>query len=741
MAPENNAAIVGSTMTPTATISPKIVTQITDTDRLSIAGQEVDGISHTLEIPVDEQVKKLASIYALESTVFDTLREIEEVKEELDGIYLSPVLSDPIVDPFFVDTKWEIVGFTREMSGVIFTSKTTDTAYLKVLSEALIKPGKYFIYIQIAELPSGKLTVTNQADEIIREFITPGNYALEVTIEQPTIDFIDFVVSNVTLNHSVKIDAIYIHHVKAAFGRYVDFLVETMLTGGSGFASQLYVQTMMQNALSTSQSYTNSVANTLNNDLALHETSMNNPHQVTHVQTGAAPLNHTHSVESLGVAPQSHTHTPGECGAASTNHTHTLVSLGAANAVHTHEPEDCGAAPEVHPHILSDITDIQTIYDELSELESRIQTSDISDLVDAHLTNYENPHSTTKAQVELGDVVNAPMATPQETIEGILENRYVNPKGDRAALDALLGGQLLDPTKLIPTPIQRLAWLNQHNTYTIHLSNDRLYKISIDCKDQSSLKKIGLAINTTAGAAVVRNNICMAKKQTLGSGEILEMFGWNYSTDNHFKLMLPTAGINRAFGELTLNTHNAFLSGIMYGYVLDEATGDELLDNSFPYIVSSGYQPYAIPEDITRLILYSIDGSELNAEIVVYELMQTTQEPNMVVDATPVGMVAQRYGDQTIPGWVLMDGSELSRTINPELWLYAQNSGYLKSELDWQDEVTATGKTDYFSSGNGTTTFRIPKQLNTGPMKTYMKATYAQIPDSDEILYRFIWEN
>ncbi len=757
MAPENNDLIVGSTMTPATMVTPKVVTKQIDTDRLGISGQVVDGISHTTEIPVSDQTKKLASIYALEASIYDTLRELDEIKNDLDNIYFSPVLSDPILDPFFVDPKWELDGFTRETSGIVFTRKAQATGYAKVLSDAFIKPGKYFVYLQVDQLTSGKLVVRDQSDNIIKEIFSTGTEAFEINIEQPTVDSIEFVATNVLPNESIRINGIYVHHVKNSFGRYVDFLVESMLTGGSGFASELYVQTMMNMALDSARSYTNSVTENINNDLTLHETTYNNPHQVTYVQTGAAAANHTHTPVSIdaadrihthnaseisGIAADEHTHTPDECGAAPTVHTHTPISIGAADRAHTHVPDECGAAATIHTHTLDNLVDIDTIYTALDELENQIASNNVTEQLDTHTSNYNNPHQVTKTHVELGQVVDAPMATPQETIDGILENRYVNPVGDRAALEAFLGTQTLDPTKLIPVPINKLVWDNANTIYTIPIFKDRLYRISINCHDTLSLKELVMAIDTTTGIDVVRNNICMAKKQTLTSGDILSYMGWENSLNNHFKFMLPSAGINKAQGELTLNSYSMCLTGIMHGYVLDETTGEELVDNSFPYLVSSGFKATDIPENITNLILYPLNAEFINAEILIYELIQPTQEPNMVIDATPVGTIVQRYGEQIIPGWSELDGSELSRIMYPEAWMYAQQSGYLRPENEWQADVVANnGTTYYFSTGNDTTTFRIPKIQPTGPLKTYMKTKYSQIQDSDEILYRFIWEN
>ena len=42
-----------------------------------------------------------------------------------------------------------------------------------------------------------------------------------------------------------------------------------------------------------------------------------------------------------------------------------------------------------------------------------------------HLTNFDNPHNTTAAQIGLGDVVNLPMATDSEVLQELPLNKYV----------------------------------------------------------------------------------------------------------------------------------------------------------------------------------------------------------------------------------------------------------------------------------------------------------------------------
>ena len=754
MAPENTDFILGSTITPTTTVTPKVSTLEIDTNSLSIDGVEVNGITHSIDVV--DSTKKLPSAYAIESAVQDIERDMSDLQNEFDGIYFSPVLSDPIIDPFFVDPNWQLFGFERDFSNVVFTRQTLAEGSLRIRSDAFKNPGLHFIYLELAELPRGTLSIINQADTILKVCTLPGVYALEVTIAQPTVDYIDFVVAGLNVNESCRINAIYVHWVKTAFGRYMDYMAGKLLSGGSGFASEAFVNTVASQTLMSANDYTNDVVVAIGGDIQTHLSATNNPHGVSYNQTGAAPLVHGHTPDSINAADKIHTHVPTECGAAPLIHTHTPTETGAAPLVHTHIPTECGAAPvvhthtpnecesapTVHPHVLSDITDIGNIYDELSALDTRITSIDIGDEVQEHLSNLNNPHGTTKAQVGLGDVVNAPMATDQEALDGVLEDRYMNPRNSKLVLSDILNTPDLEPTKLVPTPIRTIVWNNSQEEITIPIYPDRLYKLAIKSKDHLSLKAVRLIINDILSPDDdIRNNINMAKTLTIGT-DTVSVMGWDQSNNKYFKLMLPALGINGGVGELTLNTNAMTLTGIMHGYVFDPTTGIELQDKSYPYTVSSAYAPNTAPVP-SELILSPEPGMFLNMEIVIYELLQPTQEPVMVVDATPVGTMVSRYGTSTVPGWALTDGSELLRSMYPELWALAQNTNMIIPNGDWNAAITADGFTPYFSDGDGVTTFRLPKELSvvTDLKHTYIKTKYTQVPSGDEILYRFIWEN
>lgn len=78
-------------------------------------------------------------------------------------------------------------------------------------------------------------------------------------------------------------------------------------------------------------------------------------------------------------------------------------------------------------------------------------------------------------------------------------------------------------------------------------------------------------------------------------------------------------------------------------------------------------------------------------------------------DVTPIGTIKQQLWHTAPPGYIKLDVSQvLNRADYPELWQYVQNYMPLLSEVDWQKQAVKQASVGFFSSGDGSTTFRTP---------------------------------
>lgn len=101
---------------------------------------------------------------------------------------------------------------------------------------------------------------------------------------------------------------------------------------------------------------------------------------------------------------------------------------------------------------------------------------------------------------------------------------------------------------------------------------------------------------------------------------------------------------------------------------------------------NTGSDPYAIVQLDENSKLYPYDGSRL-----------------FNIDTVPVGVTIWVNDTAAPTGFVKENGALLSRATFPRLWAFAAASANIVSEAGW-----AGGSTGSFSSGDLTTTFRVP---------------------------------
>lgn len=80
------------------------------------------------------------------------------------------------------------------------------------------------------------------------------------------------------------------------------------------------------------------------------------------------------------------------------------------------------------------------------------------------------------------------------------------------------------------------------------------------------------------------------------------------------------------------------------------------------------------------------------------------------VGSLPIGFIFFAVVEPTTYGAVEARGQELNRNTYLKLWQYAQDSGLLLSEQEWQIKHAAEPtNVPYYSDGDGATTFRVPQ--------------------------------
>lgn len=135
------------------------------------------------------------------------------------------------------------------------------------------------------------------------------------------------------------------------------------------------------------------------------------------------------------------------------------------------------------------------------------------------------------------------------------------------------------------------------------------------------------------------------------------------------------------------------------------------------YVVSSAVSD----DDETTIVTVGAHIITSNLYDVKYGLLQES-----IIPSLPVGYIAPFLQSTAPDGWLACQGAEVSRAAYPDLWNYINGSSQLISETDWQSKNTSGEKNiGWFSSGDGTTTFRLPRIVGSGELTEIKRFTTA----------------
>jgi hypothetical protein len=733
--PGHDDPIVGSTLTPSAGVSPKFITNELQANILTLKSNSATDITHDPNSQSPEEIPSMLAISRKFGEIIDLYIKAEELLNKFSNPY---VISDPLCDPHFLDRHWDSDNVSFDNGRATIVKRTTNIpyAYLKITATAFTIPGWHYCEVEISSMsPGTTIEVRTEKNTLVKTITSAGVYKFRYIVERPSTSVLYFNVTKLADNGEIVLESVYLHSVRASLNRYMVFIQEEAETGGSGYASMDQVLAACLNTLNDAKLYTSQLVSNLNVVMDSHIQDTLNPHQTTYTQVGAAATVHTHIPSECGAAAEHHTHTSADIELEGINLSELRAHLiDTDNHYHQVTKEQVGLGNL--PNATTDLANEDTS----NKLATGKAVATVNTNLATHASNYDNPHMTTAEQVGLGNVNNYATATLEEHIDGTLDTRYTHPLGVKSALTAWTNSGV-DISKMQPQVLYELV-ISAETSQKIPLIPNKIYQIHISTGEHTGIGNFKFNFEDENGDVVgpYKNGFVYV------TPDVAPHINWKLETHDYMTMVPDPYGVNFGRGTITINTESFLVTSEFLGMITDTSTSEFLNEPIIPTKMYSTIHKDTIYELVTttqtiktlNLVNDETTGSML---VTIYEMMPVHTHPTVVVDATPVGQMASTLSINPVqPGWSYIDGSELSRINYQKLYDYAVSQNLIISQMDW-DTMNSNGEDiPHFGDGDGSSTFCIPKiQDLTQPwILNVIKVREVSLPNDTQVLFHLI---
>lgn len=734
-------ASVASTLTPSLATAPGIISQVVSTDVFHLRGEVADGISHDAD---GGDPKKLLTEFGGKQLQNELSRGIDQVQEQIDTLEASPVLTDAIADPHFIGTEWIYYqGWYLDAGRAIYVNQTDNTiavgGSLKLSTEAFTRAGNYFLYMDIERIDSGHLDISNEQGTILKVCNTPEHFEFVFEVENPSIAYLEFTAKQVAKKNNIVVKNINVHYIKPAFEVYMEYMSKHWASGGAGFITSTELEAILQVNNTNIQNYVNTAISSQNDALNTHIRDQTNVHRVTKEQvnldkipncvTSDIDLNSTSCLATAKAVKTLHD----LIGTTESGLDDKLTKhINNKNNPHEVTCEQIHASPDDHTHPDYE-AEIKNNFDNINVNSERI--TELDEKIEEHKNATGNVHGLTAADIGLGEMAELQIATTQEAIDGESLKKLMTPSTTKDVLDYYEGTE----PRLARTLTPRLVSRNDYTADDIavfSVSPGHIYQVRMRFTEVP--KNTTISFGSNVGTIVMSSSVVVPKN--LDDSTVV------MTTKSYFDILTLKDIINsESMGLLEVDTTTLHIAGMFTGIAADRdpSTGVLLSGAALTPVQIHGVgisQNQNETPSVTSLRI-ALQGA---CTIDIYELVQTNQDPAMIVDALPVGSIITRYGSNTVvPGYTRVDGSLLDVEQHRKLFDYAQTNGLLVNMYTYEQDLNMNGYTDYFGHDDGTAVFRIPRdnptESDTTHLYRYMKIDDLYVPSNKQILYRYVW--
>lgn len=513
------------------------------------------------------------------------------------------------------------------------------------------------------------------------------------------------------------------------------------VSGGHGFATMDQIQAELNNVRNAIQSYVNTAVNTLRETLSAHINDRDtNPHGVSTGMIHAAADDHTHDftgftgMTDMVLQPLKNIST--QLAAVSESLSRHL----SANNPHKLTPATIGAAEDQHNHPISDIKQLQQVLDSLDKKLSESQDTQFNDIAQQIASVNSTINQLAQSYQDFEAYVNetidcAPeslgviFATPAEAQEGVRDDRYMSPALTRECENAWAAWKDVDITRRYGKGFGRFLLTAANPFVTLEINSAGLYQIVLTGDSNWDIRTLRLTCNGTYS----NTSSILAGVKAGDAATVQEAL-----TDNTLKFLPGGSDITRAFGVWTFLPEQMALFGNGVGY---QGTGLSVTGGPIALCTHSGHVQPGKQNNLSTVTV-SVLGADENTkvELFLHELVGT-QEHSLATDAHPAGTIVERFGTKPMRDYSLFDGSVLRRDIYEDLYKYAAASGAMITQAAWDAMVASVGYCESFHSGDGSTTFGLPKLDNSGPINKFIKLKNTFLANPGQLFFEYVWRN
>jgi hypothetical protein len=409
--------------------------------------------------------------------------------------------------------------------------------------------------------------------------------------------------------------------------------------------------------------------------------------------------------------------------------------------------------PEAHSWDVNDLVGMDDVVTAINAVTTALQNTGSSGLA-AHEANHNNPHVVTAAQVGLGNVQNYSMAADSDAVAGTSTTLYMSPATTAAAIQSMAAGPLQahitnyenphettaaqvglgnvanyapaqsddasagTSTSLYMTPATTMVAINSSVGITLqsHILNyDNPHETSADQVGLGNVANFSVAQNSDAIAGTA-NNLYMTPATTAaaianqGSNAVLQAHITNYENPHETTAAqvgaYSTAQVNSLLAGYVTSTGVAANSALFCGFTLAEVTAQVLSGTANNASMLGGMTP-------AELQTYITGGTA--ADAAMFGGMTPEQWDQYIASAT-VANATQLNG---------MNVCQLtSQILSGTAASAAQLSGYSLGQL--VSLITNTAMDSIWSSGYATPQDTIPAASDTTDPNLWIPI--AQVP-------------